>query len=247
MNEGWELKGKRALVTGASRGIGRAVALQLAEHGALVAATYHRDHATATNLRTELAELAEEHIVVQADVTDAGAARRAVALATERFDRIDILVNNAGVISHRTLEQLAPSEWRRIVDTNLTGTYLVTRETVNHMGEGGSIVNVTSAVATRGMPAAAHYTASKAGLIGLTRALCKELGPRGIRVNAVAPGIIDTDQAAGLSGPARAKYEAMTSLQRLGTSDEVANAIVFLASDVSSYVTGQTLVVDGGI
>jgi 3-oxoacyl-[acyl-carrier protein] reductase len=247
MNERWELKGKRAVVTGASRGIGRAVALELAEHGALVAGTYHRDHAAATNLQTELSELGEENIVVQADVSDAGATRRAVALAAERFERIDILVNNAGVISHRKLEQLAPDEWRRIVDTNLTGTYLVTREAVNHMAEGGSIVNVTSAVATRGMPAAAHYTASKAGLIGLTRALCKELGPRGIRVNAVAPGIIDTDQAAGLGGPARAKYEAMTSLQRLGTSDEVANAVVFLASDVSSYVTGQTLVVDGGI
>ena len=106
---------------------------------------------------------------------------------------------------------------------------------------------MTSAVATRGMPAAAHYTASKAGLIGLTRALCKELGPRGIRVNAVAPGIIDTDQAAELTSAARTKYTAMTSLQRLGTSDEVATAVVFLASDASSYVTGQTLVVDGGI
>ena len=247
MIERWELKGKRAVVTGGSRGIGRAIALQLAEQGALVAASYNQDHAAANRLRTELAELGEDHLVVQADVTDAAAARRMVALAVERFEHIDILVNNAGVISHRTLEQLAPHEWRRIIDTNLTGTYLVTREAVNHMTDAGSIVNVTSAVATRGMPAAAHYTASKAGLIGLTRALCKELGPRGIRVNAVAPGIIDTDQAAELTSAARAKYTAMTSLQRLGTSDEVATAVVFLGSDASSYVTGQTLVVDGGI
>ena len=217
MIERWELKGKRALVTGGSRGIGRAIALQLAEHGALVAASYNQDHAAANRLRTELAELGEDHLVVQADVTDAAAARRMVALAVERFEHIDILVNNAGVISHRKLEQLAPHEWRRVVDTNLTGTYLVTREAVSHMTDDGSIVNVTSAVATRGMPAAAHYTASKAGLIGLTRALCKELGPRGIRVNAVAPGIIDTDQAAELTSAARAKYTAMTSLQRLGT------------------------------
>ena len=247
MHEALELKGKRALVTGASRGIGRAVALQLAEHGALVTATYHHDHTAATRLRTELAELADDNMVVQADVTDTAAVRRVVALATGRFQRIDILVNNAGVISHRMLEQLAPDEWRRIVDTNLTGSYLVTREALSHMSEGSSIVNVTSAVATRGMPAAAHYTASKAGLIGLTRALCKELGPRGIRVNAVAPGIIETDQAAGLSAPARARYEAMTALQRLGTADEIASAVLFLASDMSSYVSGLTLVADGGI
>jgi NAD(P)-dependent dehydrogenase (short-subunit alcohol dehydrogenase family) len=242
-----ELKGKCALVTGASRGIGRAVVMQLAERGAVVAATYHQDHAAATRLRADLAELDQEHLVIQADVADAAAARRAVALATERFERLDILVNNAGVISHRPLEQLPPSEWRRIVDTNLTGAYLVTREAVDHMTEGGSIVNVTSAVALRGMPAAAHYTASKAGLIGLTRALCKELGPRGIRVNAVAPGIIETDQASDLRGPARARYEAMTSLQRLGSPHEVADAVLFLASDMSSYVSGLTLVVDGGI
>jgi 3-oxoacyl-[acyl-carrier protein] reductase len=247
VTEGWDLKGKRALVTGASRGIGRAVALQLAERGAVVAATYHRDHAAATHLRAELNELGDEHLVLQADVSDAAAARRVVDLALDRFERLDIVVNNAGVISHRKLEQLTPDEWRRVVDTNLTGTYLVTRAAVAHLADGASIVNVTSAVATRGMAAAAHYTASKAGLIGLTRALCKELGPRGIRVNAVAPGIIETDQAAGLNEAARAKYQAMTSLQRLGTADEVANAIVFLASDASSYVSGLTLVVDGGI
>ena len=247
MRDGLELKGKRALVTGASRGIGRAVVMQLAERGAVVAATYHQDHAAATRLRVDLAELDEEHLVIQADVADAAAARRAIALATERFERIDILVNNAGVISHRSLEQLPPHEWRRVVDTNLTGAYLVTREAVDHMAEGGSIVIVTSAVALRGMPDAAHYTASKAGLIGLTRALCKELGPRGIRVNAVAPGIIETDQASDLGGSARARYEAMTSLRRLGTAHEVADAVLFLASDMSSYVSGLTLVVDGGI
>ena len=143
-------------MTGASRGIGRAIALQLAEHGALVAASYNTDHAAAHRLWKDLAELGGDHLVVQADVTDAGAARRMVGLAVERFEEIDILINNAGVISHRKLEQLAPDEWRRVVDTNLTGTYLVTREAVHHMPEAGSIVNVTSAVATRGMPAAAH-------------------------------------------------------------------------------------------
>jgi 3-oxoacyl-[acyl-carrier protein] reductase len=247
VSDGWDLKGKRALVTGASRGIGRAIALQLAERGALVAATYHRDHSAATSVRAGLTELGDENLVVQADVTDASDARRVVDLAIERFEGLDILVNNAGVISHRRLEQLAPDEWRRVVDTNLTGTYLVTRAALAHLHAGASIVNVTSAVATRGMAAAAHYTASKAGLIGLTRALCKELGPRNIRVNAVAPGIIETDQAAGLNAASRARYEAMTALQRLGTADEVANAVVFLASDASSYVSGLTLVVDGGI
>src|SRR5207245_7824086 len=160
---------------------------------------------------------------------------------------IDIVINNAGGVSHAPIEQLEPDEWHRVMDTNLTAVYLVTKAALPRMGEGGSIVNITSAVAMRGMPGRTHYISSKAGLIGMTRALCKELGPRGIRVNAVAPGIIETDQAAGLTPEQRTRYANLAALARLGNPDDLANVVLFLASDLSRFVSGVTLNVDGGI
>jgi 3-oxoacyl-[acyl-carrier protein] reductase len=138
-------------------------------------------------------------------------------------------------------------EWQRVLDTNLTAVYRVTQAMLESIPENGSIINITSAVALRGFPGLTHYTASKAGIIGFTRALCKELGPRRIRVNAVAPGLIETDQARGLTAESRARHEGMIAFGRLGKADEVAGPVLFLASDLSRYVTGQTLIVDGGI
>ena len=145
------------------------------------------------------------------------------------------------------IDQLTLKEWHRVIDTNLTAVYLVCQAALPAMGEGGSIVNITSAVAMRGMPGRVHYISSKAGLIGMTRALCKEVGRRGIRVNALAPGIIETDQTGELDDAGRARYSGLAALNRLGQPGEIADVVLFLASDHASFVSGVTLNVDGGI
>lgn len=242
-----ELAGKHALVTGGSRGIGRAIVVALARQGVSVAACYRRESDAVRSLADELASFDCDSFVVQADVASESDARRLVDAARERFGTIEILVNNAGVVSHKLIEDLEPDEWRRVLDTNLTGLYLVTKAVLPAMPGGGSIIVVGSAVATRGMPARTHYASSKAGAIGFMRALCKEVGPRGIRVNLIAPGIIETDQVSGLTDEGRQRYSGLAALARLGQPDEIAGAALFLASDLSSFVSGSTLNVDGGI
>ena len=241
------LAGKRAVVTGGSRGIGRAIVLALAHSGASVAACYNRESEAVTSLAAELEQLGNDSHLVRADVSDQAAVAQLGDDIRARFGRVDILVNNAGVVSHATLDTMPLDEWQRILHTNLTGLYLVTQALLDLIPAGGSIINVTSAVAMRGMVGRTHYTASKAGVIGFTRSLCKEVGPRDIRVNAIAPGIIETDQVAGLTPEGRARYGNLTALGRLGRPDEIAGAALFLASDLSRYVSGVTLNVDGGI
>jgi 3-oxoacyl-[acyl-carrier protein] reductase len=241
------LKGKRAIVTGGSRGIGRAMVLGLAQDGASVAACYNRESDDVKRLRGELEEIGGDSYLAQADVSDPGSAEGFVGDARDRFGGIDILINNAGVVSHQMIEDLDLDEWHRVIDTNLTAVYLITKAALPAMSDGGSIVNITSAVAMRGMPARTHYISSKAGLIGFTRALCKEVGRQGIRVNALAPGIIETDQTAGLDDAGRARYSGLAALNRLGQSEEIAAVALFLASDAASFVSGVTLNVDGGI
>jgi NAD(P)-dependent dehydrogenase (short-subunit alcohol dehydrogenase family) len=241
------LAGKRALVTGGSRGIGRAIVLGLAQGGASVAACFNRESDDVKRLRGELEQVGGEGYLTQADVSDSDSVNRFVGEASERFGGLDIVINNAGVVSHAMLQDLSLDEWHRVIDTNLTAVYLVCQAAVPHMGEGGSIVNITSAVAMRGMPARTHYISSKAGLIGMTRALCKELGRSGIRVNALAPGIIETDQTSDLDEAGRARYSGLAALNRLGAPEEIASVALFLASDQASFVSGVTLNVDGGI
>ena len=170
------LGGKRALVTGGSRGIGRSIVLGLAQAGGSVAACYNRESDDVKRLRGELEEIGGDSYLAQADVSDPDSAAAFARDASERFGGLDILINNAGVVSHAMIEDLDLEEWHRVLDTNLTAVYLVTKAALPAMGEGGSIVNITSAVAMRGMPARTHYISSKAGLIGFTRALCKEVG-----------------------------------------------------------------------
>jgi len=241
------LGGKKAVVTGGSRGIGRAIVLGLAGDGASVAACFNRESDDVKKLRGELEEIGGESYLAQADVSDPGSAQAFVGEAAERFGGLDILINNAGVVSHQMIEDLDLDEWHRVIDTNLTAVYLISKAALPHMSDGGSIVNITSAVAMRGMPARTHYISSKAGLIGFTRALCKEVGKQGIRVNALAPGIIETDQTAGLDEAGRARYSGLAALNRLGQSEEIATVALFLAGDLSSFVSGVTLNVDGGI
>jgi 3-oxoacyl-[acyl-carrier protein] reductase len=241
------LRDKRVLVTGGSRGIGRSVVLGLAGAGASVAACYNRESDDVERLRGELREIGGPSYLQRANVADEASVGSFVGEAGEKFGGLDVVINNAGVVSHAMLQDLAPDEWHRVIDTNLTAVYLVAKAALPLLSEGGSIVNVTSAVAMRGMPARTHYISSKAGLIGLTRALCKELGQRGIRVNAVAPGIIETDQTADLDEAGRKRYSGLAALNRLGQPDEIADAVLYLASDRASFISGVTLNVDGGI
>jgi 3-oxoacyl-[acyl-carrier protein] reductase len=240
-----DLSGRKALVTGGSRGIGREITLALARAGADVLACYRSDGEHVAQLARELKETAGDHHLVRADVSDVADVRALVNECGERFGRLDIVVNNAGVISHEPFDRLAVDEWRRVLDTNLTSCYLVVQAALSLMDSGGSVVNVGSRVATVGIPLRAHYTAAKAGLIGLTRSLCKELGPRGIRVNVVAPGVVATEVE--LADEVRARYEGMTALRRLGKPSDIAAVVCFLASDLAGYVTGDTINVDGGV
>jgi 3-oxoacyl-[acyl-carrier protein] reductase len=215
--------------------------------GASVSACYNRESEDVERLRGELRDIGGPSYLEQANVADEGSVKRFVEGSAEKFGGLDIVINNAGVVSHTMLADLELDDWHRVIDTNLTAVYLVARTALPLISEGGSIVNVTSAVAMRGMPARTHYISSKAGLIGLTRALCKELGHDGIRVNAVAPGIIETDQTSNLDEAGRARYAGLAALNRLGRPEEIASVALFLASDRASFVSGVTLNVDGGI
>lgn len=242
-----DFAGKRALVTGGSRGMGRAVALALARAGAAVAACYRQPGEAVDTLTAELKELGDAHTLLQGDISVPAEAAQLADTAGERLGGLDIIVNSAGAISHVPYAELSLQEWQRIIATNLTGVHTVIQRALPLLGPGSSVVNIGSAVATVGMATGAHYTASKAALIGLTRSLAKELGPRGIRVNTLAPGIIETDQAARLTPERRKQYESMLPLGRLGRPEEVAEVALFLASERSSYVNGATITVDGGI
>ena len=241
------LAGKHALVTGGSRGIGRAIALALAEQGVSVAACYHTESDAVSSLAAELERCGNGSYVVKVDISNRESVARMADGVRQRFGKLNILVNNAGVISHIPLAAMEFDQWQQVIATNLTSLYLVTHAVQDMLVEGGSIINVGSAVASVGIPARTHYTASKAGVVGFSRSLCKEMGPRGIRVNVIAPGVIDTHQAAGLSPQQRERYAAMAALGRLGQGDDIAGVALFLASDLSRFVSGTTINVDGGI
>ena len=241
------LAGKHALVTGASRGIGRAIAIALASQGVSVAACYQNESEAVSSLATELEHYDTGSYVVQVDISSKESVEQMAGQVKERFGTLDVLVNNAGIISHIPLAHMEFDQWQQVISTNLTSLYLVTHATLNLLAEGSSIINVGSAVASVGIPARTHYTAAKAGVVGFSRSLCKEMGPKGIRVNVIAPGVIDTHQAAGLSADQRVRYANMAALGRLGQGEDIAGVALFLASDLSRFVSGTTINVDGGI
>ncbi|MDX3377998.1 SDR family NAD(P)-dependent oxidoreductase [Streptomyces cyaneofuscatus] len=245
------LVGKNALVTGGSRGIGRATVLTLAKAGATVVTCYRQEGEAVESLARELKEIGGDHVLVRADVGTAEGVELVLAACRERFETLDILVNNAGVISQVPFAQLPFEEWERVVTTNLTGPFMVISKALPLLREGSSVISIGSRGAMAGIPLRGHYTASKAGLIGLTRSLCKELGGKGIRFNVVAPGVIDTSEPDELSDEQRAAYNErylrMMALGRFGRPEEIAGAVLFLASDLSTYVNGETLHVDGGV
>ncbi|WP_433254621.1 SDR family NAD(P)-dependent oxidoreductase [Streptosporangium sp. CA-135522] len=240
------LEGKTALVTGGTRGIGRAIAIALAAAGMRVMVCYRSDDEAAAELLRELKAGGGDHAAVRADVSRPEDVDHLLAQCRERLGGLDVLVNNAAVIGDQPLEGLSIDEWHRVVTNDLTSVYLVVRGALSLLRDGASIVTIGSAAALKGLPGRAHYTAAKSGLIGFNRTLCKELGPRGIRANLVAPGIIDTDEPPQPPSGQHGRLAKLTALGRLGRPDEVADVVLFLAGDMSRYVTGETITVDGG-
>ncbi|MCP2341091.1 SDR family NAD(P)-dependent oxidoreductase [Actinomadura rupiterrae] len=247
MTSGGTLKDRRVLVTGGTRGIGLATVRALVREGARVVTCYHRDQAAAGALAAEFSGAAEPPRIVRADVTDPAALERLAASCAEELDGLDVVVNNVGVDGSAPLAQLERAEWDRVLRTDLTGCYLVVQAVLGLLGEGASIVNVGASGALRGRPAAAHHGAAKAALIGLTRSLAKELGPRGIRVNTVAPGPVHDPDAPSLPPRALAGIRGMAALGRLAEPRDVADAVLYLAGDGARCVSGVTLNVDGGM
>ena len=243
------LQGKCALVTGGSRGIGRAVCLELARQGARVAVNYAGNAAAAEETVKACQDLGAEAFAIQADVADAAACDAMVKEVLARFGRVDILVNNAGVTRDGLMLTMKESDWDTVLDTNLKGAFQCMKAVYRPMMKQkyGRVVNLSSIVGIRGNAGQANYAASKAGLIGLTKSMAKELAARNVTVNAVAPGFIDTDMTAALPEKAREAMLTTIPMGRLGQAEDVAKAVAFFAGDDSAYVTGQVLCVDGGM
>ncbi len=244
-----DLTGRAALVTGAARGLGKAAAVRMLESGAAVALNVRRAEQGAA-LAAELAPFGERAMVVFGDVAESAAVAAIVGEVVARFGRLDVLVNNAAAAYSTRFEEISEEEWRRALDVNLTAAFLLIRAALPAMKANGygRVVNLSStagkSVSTLG---GAHYTASKAGLLGLTRAAAKELGPFGITVNAICPGLIDTELTREHATPeALAAYARSFPIQRLGTAEEVADLVAFLASDAAGYITGASLDINGG-
>jgi 3-oxoacyl-[acyl-carrier protein] reductase len=244
-----KLNGKAAIVTGASRGIGREIALELARQGANVAVNYSGSEEKANETVEEIKALGREAFAVKADVSDSEAVTAMMKETLETFGSIDILVNNAGITRDNLLMRMKEEEWDQVISINLKGVFLCTKAATRQMMKqrSGRIINVSSIVGVSGNPGQANYVAAKAGVIGLTKTSAKELASRGITVNAIAPGFISTDMTDKLNEEVKEQMLSGIPLGRLGDPSDIAKVAVFLASEDSRYMTGQTLHVDGGM
>ncbi|CAN5534540.1 3-oxoacyl-[acyl-carrier-protein] reductase [soil metagenome] len=244
-----DLSGKAAIVTGGSRGIGRAIVLRLAEQGADVCFSYKGNVAAAEEVVGEVARHGQKAVAHQADVTDPQAAEGLVKAAIDAFGKVDILVNNAGITRDDLIMRMTPDTWREVLETNLFGAFYTLKAVTRPMlrAKGGRIINITSVSGQAGQEGQANYSSAKAGLIGLTKASARELASRNITVNAVAPGFVLTELTQDLPEKLLDIVKDRTPLGRFGTPEEIAQAVAFLASDDAAYITGQVLAVDGGL
>jgi 3-oxoacyl-[acyl-carrier protein] reductase len=243
-----DLSGRSALVTGASQGLGAAIATTLHRAGAAVAILYWPDPDGGNRAKAEAlaAQLGARASAIPGDVRDPAGMEQAVARTLAGAGRLDLVVNNAGILRDRTVKKMSLPEWQQVIDTNLTGVFTTCKAAEPHLAEGGRIVNLASIAAALGFFGQANYAAAKAGVGGLTRVLARELARRRITVNAIAPGLVLTDMGLSVPEGERAKMLASVPLARFGEPEDIANAVLFLCSDLAGYITGQTLHVNGG-
>lgn len=240
---------KVALITGATRGIGKAIAIRLANAGFDIALNYRKENDDLTNTKSEIEKAGVDCLPVQGDISSFEDCERIAKEIFDKFGKIDVLVNNAGITKDMLLMRMKPEDFSSVVDVNLIGTFNMTRNVVQYMvkARSGKIVNISSVVGIEGNAGQTNYAASKAGIIGFTKSLARELGSRNILVNAVAPGFIETDMTAVLSDSVRDEIAKKISLRRMGSAEDVAGVVEFLCSDASSYVTGTVIPVTGGL
>ena len=240
---------KVAFITGATRGIGRAIALELANEGYNIALNYRTENEALETLKKEISELGVECYPVQGDVSKAEDSERMTKEIIEHFEQIDVLVNNAGITKDKLIQRMKEEEFIDVINVNLVGTFNITKNVIKYMTKKryGKIINISSVVGISGNAGQSNYAASKAGIIGFTKSIAKELASRNITANAVAPGFIQTDMTNVLKDEVKEAIEGTIPLKRLGTAEDVAKVVKFLASDDSNYITGQVINVDGGM
>lgn len=243
------LKDRVAIVSGGTRGIGRAIVLELARSGADVTFTYLKSSHEAQTLCEEVKKTGRKALGVQMDVRDFAKARELIDKVKEAFGKLDILVNNAGITKDKALMMMSKEEWQEVIDTNLGGTFNLTRQAIITFlkQKSGAIVNITSISGITGLARQTNYSSSKAGIIGFTKSLAREVAAYNIRVNAVAPGFIETDMVSGLREEYKKGIQEKIPLARFGKAEDVAGVVRFLASDAAGFITGQVIIIDGGL